>query len=169
MYFLIPPANRTTNHNTFRYQIANARDALREALGAQEAAERTWRERERLVAETRTEIRDSADWEGVLRKKREDLEKDLELILELVDTQTDQKVKRMILLWSPLDSRTSYPLLSHHHFILNISFVFHFLITFSLSNFSLLILSPPSSLSITYRIPWGGCEQRALPREISLL
>jgi hypothetical protein len=30
-----------------------------------------------------------------LRKKREDLEKDLELILELVDTQSDQKVKRV--------------------------------------------------------------------------
>jgi hypothetical protein len=30
-----------------------------------------------------------------LRKKREDLEKDLELILELVDTQSDQKVKQV--------------------------------------------------------------------------
>ena len=55
-----------------------------------------------MVADTRTEIRDSTDWEGVLRKKKEDLEKDLELIVELVDIQTDQKVKWLIILWKTL-------------------------------------------------------------------
>ena len=55
-----------------------------------------------MVADTRTEIRDSTDWEGVLRKKKKDLEKDLELIVELVDIQTDQKVKWLIILWKTL-------------------------------------------------------------------
>lgn len=82
----------TAPHTTYRTQIANAKESLKEAVGSLETTERACREKERVMADMRTEIRDSSDWEGVLRKKREDLEKDLELILELVDIQTDQKV-----------------------------------------------------------------------------